>query len=108
MATVVKENTKYNLIPANSSQNNLNAFFNLCFSPFVLAGFGGGLVQQLILMLGSGNASCTAGSALTWLPCAAQVAAYQTILDTCAKGGSNITTGLHIVTRVGVVGRSRG
>ena len=37
-------------------------------------------MQQLILMLGSGNASCTAGSALTWLPCAAQVAAYQTIL----------------------------
>ena len=80
MATPVKENTKYNIIPANSSQNNLNAFFNLCFSPFVLAGFGGGLVQQLILMLGSGNVSCTAGSALTWLPCAAQVAAYQTIL----------------------------
>ena len=27
---------------------------------------------------------------------------------TCAKGGSNITTGLHNVTRVGVVGMSRG
>ena len=80
MATAVKENTKYNLIPANSSQNNSNAFFQFVLLPLCSGWIWRGLVQQLILMLGSGNASCTAGSALTWLPCAAQVAAYQTIL----------------------------
>ena len=106
MATAVKENTKYNLIPANSSQNNSNAFFSICASP------------PLFWLDLEGVGATVNPNARVWQPflhrrVGSDLAALRgsscCISDhTCAKGGSNITTGLHIVTRVGVVGRSRG